>query len=318
MFSAGVLAMKEQFSTANLAHGEKFDFWHEVVCKQFVTADSICDSEGCFNAELTCNRIGATQVSRFDAPAHKWRRDRSHIRADGQDVYLLGVLRSGEGTLEQNGNAVKQARGSLALYDTSLPFSYELSASINLLTVPRDLLESRAPQARRRLARNLECDPGLAAMLCEMIDALLEMDVTGQDLSIVRERLSNSLMDIVLAILDLNTASLTSNNAQNPSMERMLTYARANLGDPELSPVEIAKFGSVSTRTMNRLFGKLGTTPMRWVLQERVRLGERYLRGGYAKSVTEAAFMVGFNDISHFSRSFKQLFGYSPENILKG
>jgi AraC-like DNA-binding protein len=310
--------MKEQFSTANLARGDKFDFWHEIVCKQFVTADSVKDVASVFDAELACNKIGQAQVSRFDAPAHKWRRNRKHIKADDQDVYLLGVLRNGEGKLEQNGNTVIQKKGGLALYDTSLPFSYDLDASINILSLPRNLLDSRAPHAHRMLAKNLECDPGLAAMLCEMIDALLEMDVSQKELSLVRERLSNSLVDIVLAILDLNTASLSSESGSNPGMERMLTYARANLGDPDLSPSEIAKFGAVSTRTMNRLFGKLGTTPMRWVLQERVRLGERYLHQGYAKSVTEAAFMVGFNDISHFSRSFKQFFGHPPETVLKG
>lgn len=310
--------MKSHFTTANIARGQKYAFWHEVVCKQFVTADSARSFEGGFNADLTCSRFGRTQVSQFNAPAHKWRRTRKHIRADDHDVYLLGVLRNGEGRLEQNGKTAIQVTGSMALYDTSLPFSYDLSASINLLTLPRTMLDSRAPHARQLLATNLECDPGLAAMLCEMIDSLLELNIETTEFSLVRERLSNSLLDIVLAILDLNGAALSSDDTISPSMKRMLTYARANLGDPDLSPGDIAKFGSVSTRTMNRLFGKLGTTPMRWVLQERVRLGERHLREGCAKTVTEAAFMVGFNDISHFSRSFKQLLGYSPEQVLRG
>lgn len=309
--------MKSHYTTANLERGDKYEFWHEVVCKQFVTADSARNCEGGFNAELTCNQFGRMQVSRFDAPPHRWRRERKHIRADDQDMYLLGVLRNGEGRLEQNGRTAIQKNGSIALYDTALPFTYDLSASINLLTLPRTVLDSRAPHARQLLARNLDCDPGLATMLCEMIDSLLDLNVETRQFAMVRERLANSLLDIVLAILDLNSASLSADDVANPSMERMLTYARANLADPDLSPTDIAKFGAVSTRTMNRLFGKLGTTPMRWVLQERVRLGERYLREDYAKTVTEAAFMVGFNDISHFSRSFKQLLGYSPEQILR-
>lgn len=309
--------LKEHYSTTGLVRGEKYEFWHDVVCKQFVTADSKKNFDGGFDAELTCNQVGRTQVSRFDAPSHIWQRGRRHIRSDDQDVYLLGVLRSGQGRLEQQGRTALQNKGSISLYDTTLPFTYDLSASINLLTLPRTMLDSRAPHARQLLARNLECDPSLAAMLCEMIDSLLEINVDTQEFTIVRERLSNSLLDIVLAILDLNSASITSDDSMNPSMEKMLTYARANLGDPSLSPVDIANFGAVSTRTMNRLFGKLGTTPMRWVLQQRIRLGERYLKERYAKTVTEAAFMVGFNDVSHFSRSFKQLLGYSPEQILK-
>lgn len=307
--------MRSHYTTTGLVRGDKYDYWHEVVCKQFVTADSIKKCHGGFDAELTCNWFGRTQVSRFDAPSHKWKRDRKHIRADDQDVYLLGVLRDGKGTLKQNGKEAVQGKGSIALYDTALPFTYDLSASINILTLPRTMLDSRAPHARQLLAENLECDPSLATMLCEMIDSLLDLNVETQEFCMVRERLANSLMDIVLAILDLNSASFATN--ANPSMEKMLTYARANLGDPDLSPADIAKFGSVSSRTMNRLFGKLGTTPMRWVMQERIRLGEHYLREKHANTVTEAAFMVGFNDISHFSRSFKQLLGYSPEQILK-
>jgi AraC-like DNA-binding protein len=308
--------MRSHYTTGNLERNDRYSFWHEVVCKQFVTADSVKKCKGSFDAELTCNQLGRTQVSRFEAPSHQWKRNRKHIRADNEDVYLLGVFREGEGALEQNGNRAIQREGSIVLYDTALPFTFDLSATINILTLPRPILDSRLPHARQLLARTLECDPGLTPILCEMIDSLLDLNVETRKFSMVRERLADSLLDIILAIFDLNSASLSSENAANPSMEKMLAYARANLGDPELSPADIAKFGSVSPRTMNRLFAKFGTTPMRWVLQERVRLGEIYLREGCAKTVTEATFMAGFNDISHFSRSFKHLLGYSPERIL--
>ena len=307
--------MLSHYTTADLRRGEKYDFWHEVVCNQFVTADSAREHHGSFDAELTCNWLGRMQVSRFDAPPHKWKRDRKHIRADDQDVYLLGVLRDGKGMLEQNGKTSVQRKGSIALYDTALPFTYDLSASINILTLPRTILDSRAPHARQLLARNLECNPGIRGIFCDMIDSLLKLDVEKPEFSMVREHLANSLMDIVLAILDLNSACLST--TANPSMEKMLSYTRANLTNPDLCPADIARFGCVSLRTMNRLFGELGTTPMRWVMQERVRLAERYLSGKQAKTVTEAAFMAGFNDISHFSRNFKHQFGYSPRQILK-
>ncbi|WP_373487854.1 helix-turn-helix domain-containing protein [Blastomonas sp.] len=307
--------MRLHYTTAGLERGDKYDFWHNVVCKQFVMADSIKRCHGDFDAELSCNMFGRTQVSRLEAPSHTWKRDRKHIRVDDEDVYLLGVLRDGKGTLEQNGKVAIQSKGSVALYDTGQPFTYDLSASIDIITLPRTVLDSRAPDARQLLAENLRCDPSLTGMLCSMIDSLLEVNIETHQFPIVQERLANSLLDIVLAILDINSASLSKN--ANPALEKMLRYVRANLCDPDLSPTEIAKFGSVSSRTMNRLFAKLGTTPMRWVMQERVRLGERYLREKYANTVTEAAFMVGFNEISHFSRSFKQLLGYSPEQILK-
>ena len=308
--------MKSHYTTAGLSGNDKYDFWHEVVCKQFVTADSIKKYDGGFDAELTCNHIGRMQVSRLDAPSHKWKRDRRHIRRDDHDVYLLGVMRRGEGVLRQDGNLTMQRRGSIALYDTALPFSYDLSASINILTLPRTMLESRAPYVRQLLAKDLECDPGLADILCAIIDYLLPLNAETQEPSIVQERLFNSLLDTVLAILDISCPAFSADGNKDPRLEKMLAYVRANLGNPDLCPAEIAKVGAVSGRTMNRLFGKLGTSPMRWVLQERVGAGELYLRERHAKSVTEAAFMAGFNDISHFSRSFKNFFGYPPEHLL--
>lgn len=309
--------MKSHYTTADLSGGDKYDFWHEVVCKQFVTADSIKKCDGGFDAELVCNQIGRLQVSSLDAPSHKWERGRRHIRRDDQDVYLLGVLRSGEGMLRQDGNLIMQSKGSIALYDTALPFAYDLSASINIVTIPRTVLESRAPHVRQLLAKDLECDPGLADILCALIDYLLPLNAETQEYSSVQERLFNSLLDTVLAILDINCPAFSADKNKDPKLEKMLVYARANLGDPDLCPADIAKVGAVSSRTMNRLFGKLGTSPMRWVLKERVRIGERYLRERHANSVTEAAFMAGFNDISHFSRSFKHIFGYPPEHLLK-
>lgn len=309
--------MRIHYTTADLEPKQKYDYWHEVVCKHFVTANSVKNFDGGFEAELTCNRFGRTQVSRLDAPSHRWQRDRRHIRRDDQDDYLLGVVRQGEGKLEQNGNTAIQRQGGIGLYDTALPFTYDLSASIYILTLPRDIISSHAPHARLLLAQNLECDPGLTAMLCGMIECLLDLEADAREMSLVKEHLSNSLLSIVMAILDLNGTAQSIDDPTSASMEKILAYARANLTDPDLSPEDIASHACVSTRTMNRRFARHGTTPMRWIMQERLRLGMRYLSGKRAKSVTEAAFMAGFNDISHFSRSFKQQFGHSPVEILK-
>src|ERR1700722_13326450 len=79
----------------------------------------------------------------------------------------------------------------------------------------------------------------------------------------------------------------------------------------------LAKRGAVSLRTLNRLFAKIGTTPMRWVWQRRLQASHSALSEGCATSVTDAAFQFGFSEVSHFSRSFKAEYGVSPEQLLK-
>jgi transcriptional regulator GlxA family with amidase domain len=125
-------------------------------------------------------------------------------------------------------------------------------------------------------------------------------------------------MDLASAIIDSEIEGQGALNRQRMSqLERAQRYAIANLGDENLSPEEMAKHGAVSLRTLNRLFTKVGTTPMRWVWQRRLEASHSALSEGYAKSVTDTAFQFGFSEASHFSRSFKAAYGISPEQVLR-
>ena len=41
------------------------------------------------------------------------------------------------------------------------------------------------------------------------------------------------------------------------------------------------------------------------------------LAGGTGKNVADVAFQFGFSEVSHFSRSFKAVYGASPAQIAK-
>ena len=97
-----------------------------------------------------------------------------------------------------------------------------------------------------------------------------------------------------------------------------MRFARANLDDPDLGPDALAAAGSISVRSLNRLFGAFGATPMRWVWSERLEASRASLLQGEVRSVTDAAFAHGFSDLGHFSRSFKRTFGISPQTLLRG
>jgi transcriptional regulator GlxA family with amidase domain len=97
-----------------------------------------------------------------------------------------------------------------------------------------------------------------------------------------------------------------------------MRFARANLDDPDLGPEALAAAGPMSVRSLNRLFGALGATPMRWVWLQRLEASRVALLQGEVRSVTDAAFAHGFSDLGHFSRSFKRTFGISPRNLVQG
>jgi AraC-like DNA-binding protein len=74
-----------------------------------------------------------------------------------------------------------------------------------------------------------------------------------------------------------------------------------------------AQFG-ISTRTLHLRFEKLKQTFGRWLLDSRLDASSSALRNPRQRthSISEIAYSCGFNDLSHFNKSFRTRFGTSP------
>ncbi|CVK16476.1 AraC-type DNA-binding protein [Apibacter mensalis] len=79
-----------------------------------------------------------------------------------------------------------------------------------------------------------------------------------------------------------------------------------------LSLEEIAHFTGRSLASFKRDFKKISPlSPHKWLMQKRLQVArEKIMIEG--KKVSDVYLEVGFKDLSHFSRAYKETFGYSP------
>lgn len=82
-----------------------------------------------------------------------------------------------------------------------------------------------------------------------------------------------------------------------------------------LKLVDYAKLSNRSLSTFKRDFQKVfGITPGKWLMEKRLNHAMHLMRN-MDKTVSEAAFESGFENISHFSRSFRNRFKIAPARL---
>ncbi|SLN25543.1 GlxA family transcriptional regulator [Ruegeria meonggei] len=106
--------------------------------------------------------------------------------------------------------------------------------------------------------------------------------------------------------------SLQSRNGmRNAHLARAIQIMQ-NCIEAPVSPSQIAEDLGISTRQLERLFGKyLNTSPKKYFMELRLERAQKLLLQTEA-SVTEVAMACGFENPGHFSRVFRSSFGVTP------
>ena len=103
-------------------------------------------------------------------------------------------------------------------------------------------------------------------------------------------------------------------------MEALLSFCRQNLGNADLSPQQAADHLGISVRTLHSRFRQTGRSFGRWLLESRLEGCSAALRDANQKplNISEIAYRWGFNDLSHFNRSFRAHFAMTPREWRRG
>lgn len=80
----------------------------------------------------------------------------------------------------------------------------------------------------------------------------------------------------------------------------------------DLSMDDMASYTGRSLSTFKRDFAKVSDlTPQKWIIQRRLKAAHELLASGKQR-VTDVCYHVGFKNLSHFSRIYKETYGVAP------
>lgn len=137
---------------------------------------------------------------------------------------------------------------------------------------------------------------------------------------IAEETIPVSISDIklqeaitILRTVDLKVDNILANFAEQGKLD-LADYMQNNYS----FNIPLERFAYLTGRslaTFKRDFQKAyNTSPQKWLLEKRLKEAH-YQIAEKNKKPSDVYLEVGFENLSHFSRSFKQFFGYNPSSI---
>ncbi|RSM80042.1 AraC family transcriptional regulator [Kibdelosporangium aridum] len=263
-----------------------------------------------YDAELRSHRFGL--LGACDIVGDDWVQVRPvppPVPATTQ--YLLGLLLSGSGTLEQSGHAMKLQCGEFVLYTGIRPFQLELNGPYRYLVMTLDAATTSLAQAT--VGATADARPSRTPAGRVLAAALTELVHSAPGLGPVSRR---EVGEHIAYLLRTVIRDVDRGHEQSPLLGQILEYLDRHLAE-DLSPAAVAAAHHVSLRYLHHLFRDRGETVCEHIRRRRLERIRRDLADPdlIHLPVYSVAARWGLRDPSHFGKLFRAEFAISPRRF---
>ncbi|MFI1112809.1 MULTISPECIES: helix-turn-helix domain-containing protein [Streptomyces] len=299
-----------------------FQFWGELVAEACGPLRVYRTEPGSFQGAIATGVFGNVQLAEVRASPHAVERTELLAnQAATASLHLTCVL-DGEVQVSQDEQSATARTGNLFCYDSSRPYTLRMQRPIHMVSVKFDhrLVDLRAGFKHPLRAATWCGAKGASVLLAGLLrSATLHMAELDRA---VADRLGDSVACLVSAVC----SEVLGGGGQDPAvarqalLHRVKTFARARLGERELSPRYLARSHNISLRYLQLLFQEEGTSPALWIRGERLRRCKEDLSDPRTAHLTVAdiAGRWGLDSASHFSKLFRQRYGVTPREWRRG
>lgn len=305
------------FRTSDVPASRSLGAWRDFMSMIYYRVDVSSPRAEGLRGELRELQLGPVGLSRFNSDQQRVFRHRSSAKQDNSDHFVFIFPRQGQCYFDQAGRSADFGPGSVVMLRSSE--SYEASCGDGFenvtIKVPAPVLEARVETIGARCASLDAANPVIVPIVADMAARLIE----AQDgLPVDESHLSQSLIELLAAMMAGGPEAGSHEDSSRGMMlvwrSKLAAYIRRHMMDPDLSPEHVARAHGISVRYIHRIFQNQGTSFGRWVLEQRLKAARAAIVADRSscKTLQAIAFDCGFSNQSHFSTSYKELFGETP------
>ena len=298
-------------------------FWDEKMGKNFIKAGNFRKTnKDRIKFDLNIGEIGELRVVESRAGAGEFYTNASYKDKTSPGILEEFLVVSGSIEVYFENKTYKLKKGQILIYDNTNPpkkFKIPNEAHVINIYMPLALVKSWIPRIYNKLDSKLLSPPSKSAeLLAEYLKLLAQFAIESKDTQPIYQ--PKAIIPLIMANLSMLVFALADLEEDKPTrikdiqLDAAKQFMLVHISDSTVSPTVIAKEMGISVRYLHWLFKQSEETVTQYLTRKRIELAQLLLTTSSKSlySVTEVAFMSGFNDSTHFSRRFKQQVGSSP------
>lgn len=304
------------WTTSAYAAPARFDAWRHALNRSHLEWALEPAPEGPFGARIRQRTLDGVRVVECHCdPCTGWRRRPQLSRSESAYFGFCFELR-GQEVIRQGDNEAVLRVGDFVMWDSECEMEFRVPQPLHKLTllIPKPRLKVLLGDAEQYAGMVVSSSGKTDGIAGEALRRL------ARDFPAIKEAETSAVLDPVLSLLSATLmtrrAPSKASRGHQDSFRSFCRTIERNLCDSELTPAAVAAEHVVSLRYLHLVFAEQGTTFGKFLRRTRLaRCHRELLQLHPGKTITQIAFRWGFNDMAHFSRSFKAEFGSSPRVV---
>jgi AraC-like DNA-binding protein len=308
------------WNTAETRLDEQFSYYREAICQAFMNLTPESATTSRFPAKVETIGLGAGAINRVVFPEHTVNRSRADIAASRESCFYLNFKLAGRCRMLQDGREVSLSRGQVGIVDSDreVTLLHDRGPTLEVASfwVPSRALRDRLPASFDFRAERVSDDPHVGHLIVETARSLNAGALRMTEAEAVG--LFGVLLDLVALSLSRRSRAQTAEAAgfADATALALRRTVHERLCEQGLTVAAVAGAVGISERYVHKLFERAGTTFSDYVMDRRLDGAARDLNDPAKtdRAIGAIAFDWGFSDLSHFTRRFKQRFGFRPRD----